>query len=53
MDSQGVVKPTVARAARGPALEVVIEVRRGSSVKRGSSGSIDFISPAAMPFQLG
>src|SRR5258705_2294660 len=53
MDSQSVANPTVARAACGHALEVVIEVPRGSFVKRGSSGSIDFISPLPCPFNYG
>jgi inorganic pyrophosphatase len=34
-------------------LDVVIEVPRGSVVKRGSSGSIDFISPLPCPFNYG
>ena len=38
---------------RGFELEVVIEVPRGSFVKRGSSGSIDFISPLPCPFNYG
>src|SRR5205809_3476648 len=43
----------VGRAERGRELEVVIEVPRGSFVKRGSSGSIDFISPLPCPFNYG
>ena len=53
MDSQRTANLRVARAAPGPALEVVIEVPRGSFVKRGSSGSIDFISPLPCPFNYG
>ena len=53
MDSRSVDSPTVARAVSGPTLEVVIEVPRGSFVKRGSSGSIDFISPLPCPFNYG
>lgn len=34
-------------------LEVMIEVPRGSFLKRGSSGSIDFISPLPCPFNYG
>ena len=34
-------------------LEVVIEVPRGSFVKRGSTGRIDFISPLPCPFNYG
>ena len=36
-----------------PELEVVIEVPRGSFVKRGSTGHIDFISPLPCPFNYG
>jgi hypothetical protein len=48
--SPSIANPRVARAALGSALDVVIEVPRGSFVKRGSSGSIDFISPLPCPF---
>jgi inorganic pyrophosphatase len=34
-------------------VEVVIEVPRGSFVKRGSTGSIDFISPLPCPYNYG
>jgi len=34
-------------------VEVVIEVPRGSCLKRGSSGSIDFVSPLPCPFNYG
>jgi inorganic pyrophosphatase len=34
-------------------VEVVIEVPRGSFLKRGSSGRIDFISPLPCPFNYG
>ena len=36
-----------------PRVEVVIEVPRGSFLKRGSSGSIDFVSPLPCPFNYG
>ncbi|MEP6656285.1 MAG: inorganic diphosphatase [Betaproteobacteria bacterium] len=36
-----------------PYLEVVIEVPRGSFVKRGSTGRVDFISPLPCPFNYG
>ena len=36
-----------------PEVEVVIEVPRGSFLKRGSSGSIDFVSPLPCPFNYG
>jgi inorganic pyrophosphatase len=34
-------------------VEVVIEVPRGSFVKRGSSGRVDFVSPLPCPFNYG
>lgn len=40
----------------GPALpevEVVIEIPRGSFLKRGSTGHIDFVSPLPCPFNYG
>ena len=36
-----------------PEVEVVIEVPRGSFLKRGSSGRIDFISPLPCPYNYG
>lgn len=36
-----------------PELEVVIEVPRGSFLKRGSSGEVDFLSPLPCPFNYG
>jgi inorganic pyrophosphatase len=36
-----------------PEVEVVIEVPRGSFLKRGSRGSIDFVSPLPCPFNYG
>jgi inorganic pyrophosphatase len=36
-----------------PELEVVIEVPRGSFLKRGSTGRVDFISPLPSPFNYG
>jgi inorganic pyrophosphatase len=41
-------------SARDPLkLEVVIEVPRGSFVKRGSTGRLDFLSPFPCPFNYG
>jgi inorganic pyrophosphatase len=40
-------------APQPPELEVVIEVPRGSFVKRGASGRIDFVSPLPCPFNYG
>jgi inorganic pyrophosphatase len=36
-----------------PLLEVVIEIPRGSFLKRGSTGTLDFISPFPCPFNYG
>ncbi len=36
-----------------PVVEVIIEVSRGSFLKRGSTGSIDFVSPLPCPFNYG
>lgn len=36
-----------------PEVEVVIEVPRGSFLKRGSSGLVDFVSPLPCPFNYG
>ena len=36
-----------------PQLEVVIEIPRGSFLKRGSTGRVDFISPLPCPFNYG
>ncbi len=36
-----------------PEVEVVIEIPRGSFLKRGSTGRIDFVSPLPCPFNYG
>lgn len=36
-----------------PTVEVVIEIPRGSFLKRGSTGHVDFISPLPCPFNYG
>jgi len=36
-----------------PQLEVVIEIPRGSFLKRGSTGQLDFVSPFPCPFNYG
>ena len=40
-------------APEPPELEVVIEVPRGSFLKRGATGHVDFISPLPCPFNYG
>jgi inorganic pyrophosphatase len=37
----------------GAEVEVVIEIPRGSFIKRGSTGDVDFISPLPCPFNYG
>jgi inorganic pyrophosphatase len=36
-----------------PEVDVVIEIPRGSFLKRGSTGDVDFISPLPCPFNYG
>lgn len=36
-----------------PLVEVIIEIPRGSFLKRGSTGNLDFISPLPCPFNYG
>lgn len=36
-----------------PQVEVVIEIPRGSFLKRGSEGQLDFVSPIPCPFNYG
>jgi inorganic pyrophosphatase len=40
-------------AEETPEVEVVIEIARGSFLKRGSTGHIDFVSPLPCPFNYG
>jgi inorganic pyrophosphatase len=40
-------------APQPPEVEVVVEVPRGSFLKRGSTGHIDFVSPFPCPFNYG
>ena len=40
-------------APEPPEVEVVIEIPRGSFLKRGSTGHLDFISPLPCPFNYG
>src|SRR3954451_5893271 len=40
--------------AGGPVeLEILIEIPRGSFIKRGSTGKVDFIAPLPCPFNYG
>lgn len=38
---------------KAPLVEVIIEIPRGSFLKRGSTGELDFISPLPCPFNYG
>src|SRR5664279_1663996 len=38
---------------KAPLVEVIIEIPRGSFLKRGSTGKLDFISPLPCPFNYG
>ena len=52
-DARLIHAPEAAASAAPVEVEVVIEVPRGSFLKRGSSGSIDFVSPLPCPFNYG
>jgi len=39
--------------ATPPELDVVIEIPRGSFLKRGSTGEVDFVSPLPCPYNYG
>lgn len=43
----------VALSRDAPEVEVLIEIPRGSFLKRGSTGHIDFVSPMPCPFNYG
>jgi inorganic pyrophosphatase len=43
----------VTHSGRPPEVDVIIEIPRGSFLKRGSNGHIDFISPLPCPFNYG
>lgn len=45
--------PARDRPGEAPELEVLIEIPRGSFLKRGSTGSVDFVSPLPCPFNYG
>jgi len=48
-----VATPTGSPPAEPVEVEVVIEVPRGSFLKRGSTGHVDFVSPLPCPFNYG
>jgi inorganic pyrophosphatase len=41
------------RVSEAPVVDIVIEIPRGSFLKRGSTGRLDFISPLPCPFNYG
>ena len=45
--------PATDASREAPYVDVVIEISRGSFLKRGSSGQVDFISPLPCPFNYG
>jgi len=40
-------------ASAAPEVDVVIEIPKGSFIKRGSTGHVDFVSPLPCPFNYG
>lgn len=48
-----VPKPGGSACSQPFEVEVVIEVPRGSFLKRGSTGTVDFVSPLPCPFNYG
>jgi inorganic pyrophosphatase len=52
-DANFVAAPVGNASSEPPEVEVVIEVPRGSFLKRGASGRIDFVSPLPRPFNYG
>lgn len=48
-----VLAPCDKESSAPPEVEVVIEVPRGSFLKRGSTGQIDFVSPLPCPYNYG
>jgi inorganic pyrophosphatase len=52
-DAYGTLFTAQAAMPEPPEVEVVIEIPRGSFLKRGSTGQLDFISPLPCPFNYG
>lgn len=53
MNSATVPLPVSEAGSAPPEVEVVIEIPKGSFLKRGSTGHIDFISPLPCPYNYG
>jgi inorganic pyrophosphatase len=45
--------PPHANKGLAPSVEVIVEIPRGSFLKRGTDGRLDFISPLPCPFNYG
>src|SRR4051812_2077939 len=43
----------ISAASNTPEVDVVVEISKGSFLKRGSTGQIDFISPFPCPYNYG
>jgi inorganic pyrophosphatase len=43
----------IASAGDPPEVEVIVEVSRGSFLKRGATGPVDFVSPLPSPYNYG
>ena len=52
-DTELIRSPARDDATEPPEVDVVIEIPRGSFLKRGSTGHLDFISPLPCPFNYG
>ena len=50
---QGRLPPGLHGPLVPPEVEVLIEIPRGSFIKRGSTGHVDFVSPLPCPFNYG
>ncbi len=48
-----VINSSSNQAGSPPSVEVVIEIPRGSFLKRGSDGHVDFVSPLPCPYNYG
>jgi inorganic pyrophosphatase len=53
MDAARPMQSSVIDGTDPPEVEVVIEIPRGSFIKRGSTGHVDFISPLPCPYNYG
>jgi inorganic pyrophosphatase len=53
IDAKSIRSPDVEETSQPPEVEVIIEIPRGSFLKRGSAGHLDFISPLPCPFNYG